>query len=157
LGGTVKNILILGAGNPFACDDGFGCHVVSKLLEMDLPENVECWDCGYSASEFVHVIDGKDKMIFIDAFRSSTHEIGDVLRMTPEEIELSVDGIADVPKIHLIEVLDEIALSGKCPETILVGVVPKEINKTTEEMTPEIACKVPEVMDLILEEIKKAS
>jgi hydrogenase maturation protease len=149
----MKDILILGGGHPFACDDGFGCHVVKRLLEMDLPENVECMDCGYSASEFVDVIDGKEKMIYVDAFRCNNKEVGTIVRMKPEELELTVDGITDVPKFHLIEILHEIALSGKCPETVLIGVVPKEINKTSEELTPEIQQKVPEVIDLIMKEI----
>ncbi len=149
----MKSILVLGGGNPYACDDGFGCHIVKKLLEMDLPENVECMDCGYSASEFVDEIDGRDKMIFVDAFRSG-QEPGTVLRIKPEELELTVDGITDVAKMHLIEILDEIAMSGKCPETVLIGVVPKEINTTSEDLTPEIEKKIPEVIDLIMEEIK---
>jgi len=148
----VTSILILGGGHPYACDDGFGSHVIRKLLEMDLPENVECFDCGYSASEFVDVIDGKDKMIFVDAFRSEK-EVGTILRMTPEEIELSAGGLTDVPKLHLMEVLFEIGLSGKCPETVFVGVVPKEIDTLSEELTPEIEARMQEVIDIIMKEI----
>ena len=153
MGGTVKSILILCGGHPFACDDGFGYHMAKKLWEMDLPENVECMECGYSASEFPDVIDGKDRMIFVDVFRSHK-EPGTVLRMKPDEVELTVDGITDVPKLHLMELLDQIAISGKCPETVFIGVVPKEINTVSEELTPEIESKIPEVLDLIMEEIE---
>ena len=73
--------------------------------------------------------------------------------MKPEELELTVDGITDVPKFHLLEILHEIALSGKCPDTVLIGVVPKEINKTSEDLTPEIEEKIPQVIDLIMQEI----
>ena len=152
----MKTILILCGGHPFACDDGFGHHVAKKLLEMDLPENIECMDCGYSASEFDDVIEGKDKMIFVDVFRSQK-EPGTVLRMRPEEVELTVDGITDVPKLHLMELLNQIAISGKCPETVFIGVVPKEVNVTSEQLTPEIESKLPEVIDLIMEEIKKGA
>lgn len=151
-GGTVKNILILCGGHPFACDDGFGYHVAKRLWEMDLPENVECIECGYSASEYPHEIDGREKLIFVDAFRSQ-REPGTVLRMKPDEVELNVDGMTDVPKLHLMELLHEIAISGKCPETVFIGVVPREINVTSEELTPEIEDKIPEVIDLILQEI----
>jgi hydrogenase maturation protease len=128
--------------------------VAKRLLEMDLPENIECMDCGYSASEFPDVIDGKDRMIFVDAFRSHK-EPGTVLRMKPEEVELTVDGITDVPKLHLLELLHEIAISGKCPETVLIGIVPREINKSSEQLTPEIEAKIPEVIDLIMKEIQE--
>jgi hydrogenase maturation protease len=156
MGGTVKSILILCGGYPFACDDGFGYHVAKKLWEMDLPENVECIECGYSASEYPHEIDGREKLIFVDVFRSKK-EPGTVLRMKPDEMELTVDGKTDVPKLHLMELLHEIAISGKCPETVFVGVVPKEINVASEQLTPEIESKLPEVIDLIMEEINKGA
>jgi len=121
---------------------------------MNLPENVELLECGYSASECVFVIDGKDKMIVVDVFRSDKHPPGTVLRVKPEELELIVDGVTDVPKFHLMEVLDQVAVSGKCPETIFIGVVPKELHELSDEPTPEIKEKIPQVVDMILEEIK---
>ncbi len=148
----MKSILILCGGNPFACDDGFGYHIAKRLWEMDLPENVECIECGYSASEYPHEIDGRDKMIFVDIFRSHKNP-GTVLRMKPEELELTVDGITDGPKMHLMELLEEIEISGKCPETVLIGVVPKEADTVSEQLTPEIESKIPEVIDLIMKEI----
>lgn len=153
MGGTVKTILILCGGHPFACDDGFGYHVAKKLCEMDLPENVECIECGYSASEYPHEIDGREKLIFVDAFRSQKGP-GTVLRMKAEEMELIVDGITDVPKWHLLDLLHEINICGKCPETVFIGVVPKEINTVSEELTPEIESKIPAVIELIMEEIR---
>jgi hypothetical protein len=55
--------------------------------------------------------------------------------MRPDEVELTVDGKTDVPRMHLMELLHEIAIGGKCPETIFIGVVPKEINVTRGELT----------------------
>jgi hydrogenase maturation protease len=154
LGGTVKSILILCGGHPFICDDGFGHHVANRLLKMDLPENVECMDCGYSASEFDDVIEGKDKMIFVDIFRTKDRP-GTIVRFKPEEVPLTVDGVTDVPKLHLIELLNDISMSGKCPETVFIGIVPKEPDTVSEQLTPEIESKIPEVIDLIMEEIDK--
>jgi len=149
----VKSILILFCGHPFRSDDAFPYHVYKALEKMNLPENVELLECGYSASECVFVIDGKDKMIVVDVFRSNK-EPGTVLRMKPEEVELIVDGLTDVPKLHLMEILDQVAISGKCPETIFIGVVPKELHELSEEPTPEIKEKIPQVVDMILEEIR---
>jgi hydrogenase maturation protease len=124
---------------------------------MNLPENVELLECGYSASECVFVIDGKDKMIVVDVFRSDKHPPGTVFCMKPEEVELIVDGLTDVPKLHLMEVLDQVAISGKCPETVFIGVVPKELHELSEEPTPEVKEKIPQVVDMILEEIKNCT
>jgi hydrogenase maturation protease len=152
----VKSILILFCGHPHACDDGFGYHVYQVLEKMDLPENVELLECGYSASESVWIIDGKDKMIVVDVFRSSHKEPGTIVHMQREEVELTVNGSTDVPKYHLMEILDEINISGgKSPETVFIGVVPKEQNKKSEVCTPEVDEKIPEVVDMILQEINK--
>lgn len=150
----MRSILILFCGHPFARDDGFGYHVYNVLKEMNLPENVELLECGYSASEYPHIIEGKDKMIVVDVFRAGDKP-GTVLRLKPEELQFTVDGVTDVPKLHLMELLDEVAISGKCPETVFIGVVPKDINTASEEPTPEIKEKIPEVVDMILEEINK--
>jgi len=123
---------------------------------MNLPETVGCMDCGYSASEFADVIDGKDKMIFVDAFQTREPP-GTVVHMKPKDFEITIAGRSDVPKMHLIELLDEIAISGKCPETLFIGVVPKEIDTFSEELTPEIEAKLPEVIDLVMQEIKLES
>lgn len=148
----MKSILILCGGHPFACDEGFGYHVAKRLWEMELPENVECMECGHSASEVPHVIDGKDKMIFVDVFQTKDKP-GTIVRYEPHEVPLTVNGVTDVPKLHLMELLHEIKVSGKCPETVFIGVVPKDIQTLSEKLTPEIESKIPEVIDLIMKEI----
>jgi hydrogenase maturation protease len=126
------------------------------MKDMDLPENVELMECGYSASECVWLIDGKDRMIVVDVFRSSHKEPGTLVHMQREDVELTIDGVTDVPKDHLMEILDEITISGgKTPETVFIGVVPKDQNKKSEVCTPEVNDKIPEVIDMILKEIDK--
>jgi Ni,Fe-hydrogenase maturation factor len=36
---------------------------------------------------------------------------------------------------------------------VFIGVVPREINVTSENLTPEIESKIPEVIDMIMKEI----
>jgi len=119
---------------------------------MQLPDNVEVMEVGESASEIPHIIEGKDKMIVVDVFQTKD-EPGTILRLKPEEVPLTVDGMTDVAKYHLIELLQETSLIGKCPETIFIGVTPKDIQSLSEQLTPELKSKIPEVINLILEEI----
>lgn len=147
-----KNILILCAGHPFKRDAGFGFHVAKVLEKMQLPGNVEFVEVGESASEFPHVIDGKDKLIIVDVFQIKD-EPGTIVRLRPEEVPITVDGVTDVSKLHLLELLEEISISGKCPETLFIGVVPKDIRTTSPQLTPEVESKIPEVIDLILKEV----
>lgn len=149
---TKKNILILCAGYPFATDAAFGRYVFEALEKMQLPENVELMEVGESACEIPHIIEGKDKMIVIDVFRTKD-EPGTVVRLKPEEIPIPWDDATDVAKFHLLETIQDFTLMGKCPETILIGVVPKDIKTMGTELTSEIKRKIPEVVDSVLKEI----
>jgi hydrogenase maturation protease len=150
-----KNILILCTGYPFTTDRAFGFYVFKVLEKMKLPENVDLMEVGESASEFPYLIEGRDKLIVVDVFQTKD-EPGTIVRLKLEEIPLTVNGVTDVAKFHLVETLEQIIISGKCPETIFIGVVPKDIKTTSPQLqlTPVVESKIPEVIELIMKEIK---
>jgi len=147
-----KNILILCAGYPFTTDTSFGYHVFKVLEKMKLPENVELMEIGEFSSLIPSVIEGKDKMIVVDVYRSED-EPGTVVRLKPEEISILWRDATDVAKFHLLETIQDFTLLGKCPETILIGVVPKDIKTIGTELTPKIKIKITDVIDLVMKEI----
>jgi len=147
-----KNILILCAHYPFGTDTSFGYHVFKALEKMHLSENIELMDVGEFSSLIPHEIEGRDKLIVIDVFRTGDKP-GTIVRLKPEEIPIPWDDATDVAKFHLLETLQDFTLLGKCPETILIGVVPKDIKTIGTELTPEIKSKIPDVIDLVMKEI----
>ena len=147
-----KNILILCTGYPFGTDASFGSHVFKAMEKMKLPENVEMMEVGEFASLVPNDIEGRDKLIVIDVFRTGDKP-GTIVRLKPEEMPIPWDDATDVAKFHLLETLQELYLMGKYPETILIGVVPKDVKTIGTELTPEIKSKIPEVIDLIMKEI----
>lgn len=147
-----KNILLLCTGYPFTTDSGFGHHVAKVLEKMKLPDNVEFMDVGESACMMLSVIDGMQKLIVVDVFETGAPP-GTLVRLKSEEVPLTVDGLTDVPKFHLIETLEQIRLIGKCPETIFIGVVPKDTTTESKELTPQIEKRIPEVVEMIFKEI----
>ena len=149
-----KKILILCTGYHFGTDAAFGYHVSKVLEKMKLPENVEMIEVGEFASLIPHDIDGRDKLIVIDVFRTGDKP-GTIVRLKPEEMPIHWDDATDVAKFHLLEMLQEFFLMGKYPETILLGVVPKDIKTIGTELTPEIEKKIPEVIDLIMKEVNQ--
>jgi len=122
---------------------------------MELPENVECLEVGESASEFDHLIAGRDKLFVVGAFRTRD-EPGTIVQLKADAVPVTVDGATDLGKYHLLDTLDQISVSGKCPETLFVGVVPKDTETDTPrpQLTPEIEAKIPEVIDLIMEQVR---
>ena len=151
-----KNTLLLCTGYPFESDNGFGFHVAKVLEKMQLPDNVAFREVGESASMMPYLIEGKDKMIVVDVFQINDKP-GTIVRLKPNEVPFTVNGVTDVAKFHLLETLDQIRISGgKCPETIFIGVVPKDIKTESLQITPEIESKIPEVIDLIMKEITQS-
>jgi hydrogenase maturation protease len=126
---------------------------MSKVLgRTKLPENVDFMEVGFSACMIPHVIEGKDKLIVVDIFHTND-EPGTIVRLRQEEVPLMVRGKTDTAKMHLLETLDQIRLSGKCPETIFIGVVPIDTATDSERLTPQIESKIPIVLEMIMKEI----
>jgi hydrogenase maturation protease len=151
-----KNILILCVGYPFHGDTGVGYHVAKALGKIDLPENVEVLEVGESASEFDYLIDGRDKMIVVDSFRTKD-PYGTIVELKQNEVPMTVEGVTDLGKYHILDTLEQIQMSGQCPETIFIGVVPKDFETMTPvpELTPEVGEKIPEVVNRIVGYIER--
>jgi hydrogenase maturation protease len=147
-----KNILILCCGYPYQTDKGFGYRVSKVLEKMEFPENVELMEVGESASMMPSVISEKEKVLIIDVFQTSDSP-GTIVRLKPEEVPVTVNGLTDIPKSHLMDTLEHLAIIGMLPETIFIGVVPKDIETEAQYLTPEVEAKIPAVVDLILKEI----
>ena len=147
-----KNILILCTGYLYGTDAAFGSYVFKAMGKMRLPENVELMDVEEFASMVPNDLEGRDKLIVIDVFRTG-EKPGTLVRLKPEEMPIPWDDATDVAKFHLLEILQDFYLMGKYPETILIGVVPKDIKTIGTELTPEIKSKIPEVIDLVMKEI----
>jgi len=147
-----KNTLILCCGYPYACDTAFGYHVAKVLENTELPPNVEFLEVGGSACMVPSFVEGKDKLIVVDIYQLDRPP-GTVVRLLTEEVPIVVNGKTDIDKFHLMEMLEQIKISGKCPEAVFIGVVPKDIRTTSEKLTSEIEKKIPEVIRLILEEV----
>ena len=150
-----KKILILCCGYPYQTDRRFGYEVSKRLEKIDLPENVEFMEVGESACMMPSVIADAARVIIIDTFQTKDRP-GTVVRLKTSEVPITVDGLTDIPKHHLItETLHGLRVTGQCPDIIFIGVVPKDAETETEQLTPEIEEKIPEVVTMILEELRR--
>jgi hydrogenase maturation protease len=148
-----KKILILCCGYPYSTDTGFGYHVSKELERMKLPTNVDLMEVGFSACMIPHIMQEQDKLIIIDIFNTED-EPGTVVRLHTEEVPLTIsDGKSDAAKVHLMDTLDQLKLTGDCPETIFIGVKPVDGRTEGEQLTPEVQSKVPIIIEMIKQEI----
>ena len=137
-------ILVAGIGNIFLADDGFGCEVVRRLAERELPENVEVRDFGIRGMDLAYALmDPYEAVVFVDAVPRG-EEPGTVYLIeaeVPEEGEVALDthGMDLVNVIRLARVL-----GAEIPRTLVVGCEPKVVlsGEQYDDMLMELSAPV---------------
>ncbi|MCD1294442.1 hydrogenase [Methanocella sp. CWC-04] len=151
-----KTIKILGCGNALVGDDGVGIRVIEKLQEMDLPENVECIDAGVGGLNILSWIEDADKVVIIDAVQTGNEPAGTIYRFTDKELPPSGMFMLSLHDLNLVDTINVGRMVQKMPsEIIIYGVEVKRLIEFTKELTPEVEAAIPELIELVLEEIKK--
>jgi hydrogenase maturation protease len=151
-----KPVLVLGVGNLLLRDEGVGVHVVRQLSEMDLPEHVEVCDGGTSGMDLVDEFEGRRKVIIVDTVQGG-NEPGALYRMTTDDIEETEKqriSLHDVDVVDLLKLVDFYGI--KRPEIVVYGVEPKDMVTMDMELSPEVAAKVPKLIDYVLKEIESS-
>ena len=142
-------ILVAGIGNIFLGDDGFGCEVVRRLAEHELPENVEVRDFGIRGMDLAYALmDPYEVVVFVDAVPRG-EEPGTVYLIeaeVPDEGEVALDthGMDPVSVIRLARVL-----GAEVPRTLVVGCEPKVIlsGEDYDDMLMELSEPVQRAVD----------
>jgi hydrogenase maturation protease len=152
-GGTARQeILVLGVGNILLSDEGIGVRVVEALEEEALPESVELLDGGTAAADLLDRLEGRRKIIIIDAVRGGGRP-GDVYRFAPADVGGSDQMQTSVHQVGLLEALAMAEYLGETPRNVVIyGVEPASLGWGLE-LSPAAAAVLPRVVGLVLEEI----
>ena len=149
-----QKIVILGVGNLLLSDEGVGVHVANALMNMNLPPEVSVVEGGTEGFRLLNVITETDRLIVIDAVKGGA-ESGSIYRFDIDDVRNCPVGFkTSVHQIGILEVIDLSELIGKRPHTTIIGIEPKSLEMGME-LTPEIKAKIPRVIELIFEELKK--
>jgi len=157
-----RRILILGLGNILLKDEGVGVHVVGQLQKQNLPCNVEVIDGGTAGLDILLLQEGLDKLVVIDALRAGGKP------GTIYKTQLKVDGKEKLTEVfsreegskislHQIGLLDALAVAERMncapKEIVIIGVEPGEVDYGLE-LTDDVKQRVPEIVNVVLKEIK---
>src|SRR3990172_12155045 len=152
----VQDTLILGIGNILLKDEGVGVHVVKKLKEMSLPDNIEVLDGGTAGLDLVDFISNRKKLIVIDAVKAG-EKPGTIYRLTEENLDIKPKAIMS---FHDIDFLDALhmsdVMSEKPEETIVIGIEPKDMSDGTE-LLPEIEERIPRIIEMVMKAITSSN
>ena len=149
-------IVILGVGNLLLSDEGVGVHVANKLMKMDLPAGVEVIEGGTDGFRLMNVVTEADRLIVVDAVKGGSPP-GSIYRFDIKDAPSSPDAFkTSVHQIGILEVVHLSELIGQTPETTVIGVEPGSLEMGME-LSPEVQEKMPKIIELILEEVKRPS
>jgi hydrogenase maturation protease len=130
-------ISVIGLGNILLGDEGVGVHAVEALKrKYDFPEEVRLLDGGTLGLDLLHLIEGMDGVLFIDAV-DLKESPGTIAVIEGEDIPSFLEPKLSLHHVGLADLLfassflgtrpAEIALVGIQPETLDIGL---ELSKT---------------------------
>ncbi len=150
-----KSILILGLGNLILKDEGIGVHVVQKMMDMNLPPDIEVMDGGTMGIDLLYHIEERKKVIVIDAVNTEGIP-GTLYRFTDRDLEDNKDILRSAHEIDFTYVLKTAALFGKSPEEVIfIGIKPGDISEGME-LSPAVEEKIPAIIKLVMEELESS-
>ncbi|VAX34635.1 Hydrogenase maturation protease [hydrothermal vent metagenome] len=148
------DIAVVGIGNILLSDDGVGVLVLNELKSRykKLPGNVELIDGGTMGLDLLPFIEGKERVIFIDAVDFKA-EPGTVGELNNSEIPHYFSSKLSVHQIALPDMIAAGQLLGTIPEEMcLIGIQPKTI-ETGYGLSPEIQQQVDTLIEKVINKL----
>lgn len=145
-------ILILGLGNPILSDDSVGLRVVDKLKEIiNKKNNVNFCKVAISGIEILDIISGYKHLILIDVIKTGKDKIGKLTMYKISDFNNSIH-LTNPHQLNLPSVIEFANKTGiPVPEVIDIFTIEVEdIYTFSEECSPEIKDKIPEIAKEIL-------
>ncbi|MEC4685757.1 MAG: HyaD/HybD family hydrogenase maturation endopeptidase [Nitrospirota bacterium] len=144
---------VVGIGNILLSDDGVGVFVLNELKRRsELPGNVELIDGGTMGLDLLPFIEGKERVIFIDAVDFKA-EPGTVGELNNNEIPHYFSSKLSVHQIALPDMIAAGQLLGIMPEEMcLIGIQPRTI-ETGYGLSPEIERQVDTLIEKVINKL----
>ncbi len=149
------HIMVLGVGNILLSDEGVGIRVVEKLhAHYRFPDHVSIVDGGVLGINLLGVISQADHLIVVDAVRNPQGNPGDLYRIASQDIPQRIRAKNSLHQVDLLEALTLCQALDHVPETVIVGVEPRDIETMAVALTPEIEAKIDDLIAMVLDELK---
>lgn len=147
-------IVVLGVGNILLSDEGVGVRAIEALREgYLLPDGVEVIDGGTSGMELLEDLSSVDLLVVADAVKAGKPPAS-IIRIAGADVPVFFRAKISPHQVGLSDVLADLEFMGEPPrETVIIGVQPVSM-ETRMELTPEVAARLPEVVDMIVAELK---
>jgi hydrogenase maturation protease len=121
-----QKITLIGVGNILMRDEGLGVHAVKAVqARCRAPENLEVVDGGTSGLDLLPYIEGRDRVLFVDAVNFG-REPGFIGVLENQEVPALFGAKASLHHLGLMDVLAAARLLDASPQEIcLIGMQPQ--------------------------------
>lgn len=153
LGLTFMRAVVLGIGNTILTDEAAGVRAVEALEQAyQVPTNVLVIDGGTSGMEMIEDLSNLDFLIVLDVVKTGAAP-GTVVKIAGDQIPVFFRSKLSPHQIALPDVLASLELLDTMPKEIVVlGVEPISL-ELGMEMTPTIAGKIPQLVEMAVAEL----
>lgn len=147
-------ILILGVGNILFTDEGIGVRAVNYLIEkFTFSDNVTLRDGSTLGIELMDPIMQCDQLVVLDAVLGDEPP-GSIYRLTGEDLRKSISFRNSMHQTDLVDTLIFCRLAGKCPDAVIIGMEPRDMETMSIELSSLVRKRIPVMAVRVLEEIQ---
>jgi len=143
--------LILGLGNPILRDDAVGMVVARAVHATVASPDVALVEAAVAGLEALDIIAGYDRVIVIDAIQTAAGAPGDLHRLSPDDLSTSTH--LTTPHDVDFSLALELGRHWGRPlpaEITIYAVEVADPYTFAEELSPEVAARVPEIVRTIV-------
>jgi len=153
MGGTVKNILVIGMGNVLMQDEGVGIRAVEELeSRYIIPEWVTVIDGGTTGMELFEPIRNCDQLIVADAVNTGD-PYGTLVHIANHEIPAFFQTKLSNHQLGLSDLLALLTLKNEVPEhVVIIGMVPHSLESKLG-LTQEATAGLDRMVGMLVKEL----
>jgi len=149
----MNRVTVMGVGNDLLSDEGIGVHVIKAMEGQQLPDGVIIVNGWVAGIDLLQEIRNTEQLIIIDAIDAGDRP-GTVYRFRAEEVEVLINQHkTSLHQVDLFETLKLAKFLGSYPETVIIGIQPRDIVWGTEP-SPLLAAMIPQIVDVVIDEIR---
>ena len=148
--------LVLGMGNTILCDDGVGIYVVQEAAQRCQRADVDFADASVGGMRLLDIITGYDRIIMVDAIKTTDGKPGDIYRLHPGDLPTLHSG-----STHDLSLIGALALGRgmgmKLPadeDFVIVAIEAEEVWTFGEECTLAVSEAIPRAAETVLSELE---
>ena len=148
-------ITVLGVGNILLKDEGVGVRVVERLAQCHtFGDNVRLVDGGVLGVGLMGVVADSDVLIIVDAVCNGQAP-GSLYHLQGDQVPRRVLAKQSMHQLDMPEVLALCEVIDHYPETIVIGVEPKDITTMDLELTDTVSAKLDDLVAMVLSELER--